>query len=275
MKTILVATDFSPAARNAANYAADMAQACNANLLVLHVYQMPLLFLQVPLPVTIDEMIKDAQKEMDHIQKELTNRTGGKIAIETKIRMGSFHAELKKVCERIEPSYVVMGSQGTTAAEHLFFGSQTVYAMEHLTWPLITVPPGIAFSSVKKIALACDFNKTLDEVPLGEIKALVNDFNAELFILNVCKGGEFNPDNIFDTGLLSKMLAPLTPNLRYITSTDTDKAIMDFVDSNNIDLLIMLPRRHCLIDRLIHKSHSKQLILHSHPPVMAIHLYTS
>ena len=275
MKTILLATDFSNVARNAANYAADMATACNANLLLLHVYQMPLLFLQVPLPVTIDEMLQDAQKELELIQKELTTRTRGKIAIDTEIRMGSFHDELKTVCERIEPSYLVMGSQGSTAAEHLIFGSHTIYAMKHSTWPLITVPPGTSFSSLKKIALACDFNKEVDEVPLGEIKTLVNDFNAELFILNVCKGGEINPNNIFESGLFSKMLAPVEPHFRFITNEDTDKGIMDFVKTNNIDLLIMLPGRHCLLNRLIHKSNTKQLILNSDAPIMAIHLNDS
>ena len=41
MKTILVATDFSSVALNATNYAADMALAINADILLLHVYQIP------------------------------------------------------------------------------------------------------------------------------------------------------------------------------------------------------------------------------------------
>jgi nucleotide-binding universal stress UspA family protein len=38
MKTILIATDFSPAAFNAANYAAGMGRVCNADLSLLHIY---------------------------------------------------------------------------------------------------------------------------------------------------------------------------------------------------------------------------------------------
>jgi len=33
----------------------------------------------------------------------------------------------------------------------------------------------------------------------------------------------------------------------------------------------VLPKRHGLLDKLIHKSHTKQLVLHSHVPVMAFH----
>jgi len=46
---------------------------------------------------------------------------------------------------------------------------------------------------------------------------------------------------------------------------------MDFEEKNKIDLLIVLPRRHNLLGSIFHKSHTKQLVLHSHVPVMALH----
>ena len=52
MKTLIVVTDFSPAASNAVNYAADMALTINATLLILHVYQLPVIYLEVPLAYT-------------------------------------------------------------------------------------------------------------------------------------------------------------------------------------------------------------------------------
>ena len=60
MKTILVATDFSPAALNAANYAADMALAINADILLLHVYQIPVVYLEVPVALNEEGMMQEA-----------------------------------------------------------------------------------------------------------------------------------------------------------------------------------------------------------------------
>ncbi|MBK8520712.1 MAG: universal stress protein [Chitinophagaceae bacterium] len=40
---------------------------------------------------------------------------------------------------------------------------------------------------------------------------------------------------------------------------------------NQIDLLVVMPHRHNLLSGLFHKSHTKQLVLHSHVPVMSIH----
>ena len=270
MKTILVATDFSPAALNAANYAADMALAINADILLLHVYQIPVVYLEVPV-VNEEDMMQEAEKDIIQLKEELALKRGGKLNIETEVRIGVFFPEMKTVCERIKPYTVVMGSQGTTAAERLFFGSHTVYAMKHLMWPLITVPPEAKFSSVKKIGLACDFDKVVDTTPIDEIKMLVNDFNAELHILNTGKKEVFNPEIVFESGLLEEMLAPLKPNYHFITNENTDEGIMDFAEKNHIDLLIVLPKRHGLLDKLIHKSHTKQLVLHSHVPVMALH----
>ena len=271
MKTILIATDFSPAALNAANYAADMALAINADILLLHVYQIPVVYLEVPVAVNEESIMQDAEKEILKLEKELIRKTGGKLNMETEVRMGIFFPELKSVCEHVKPYTVVMGSQGKTAAERLLFGSDAVNAMKHLMWPLITVPPEATFSAVKKIGLACDFAKAVDTTSLDEIKMLVNDFNAELYVLNTGEKDVFNPEIVFESDVLEEILKPLKPNYHLINNQNTDENIMDFAEKNHIDLLVVLPKRHNLLNKLIHKSHTKQLVLHSHVPVMALH----
>ena len=111
MKTILVATDFSSAALNATNYAADMALAINADILLLHVYQIPVSYSEIPVAVNAEDMQQSVEKDINKIKEQLTRKTSGKLNIETEVRMGIFFPELKTVCERIKPYTVVMGSQ--------------------------------------------------------------------------------------------------------------------------------------------------------------------
>ena len=271
MKTILVATDFSPAALNASNYAADMALAIHADILLLHVYNPPVNYSEMPAAISIEDVQQGAENQVNELRDEIVQRTNEKINITIQVRMGAFFHELKIVCESIKPYTVVMGSQGTTATERLFFGSHAVYAMEHLMWPLITVPSGAKFSTVKKIGLACDFDKVVDTTPVDEIKMLINDFHAELHILNTGKRKEFKPELVFQSGLLQEMLGALNPEYHFITSGNTDDSIIDFADKNHLDLLIVLPKRHGLLEKIVHKGHTKQFVLHSHVPVMAIH----
>ena len=44
MKTILVPVDFSPSSLNASNYALDLANSVNAELVLLHVFEFPVLY---------------------------------------------------------------------------------------------------------------------------------------------------------------------------------------------------------------------------------------
>lgn len=271
MKTILVATDFSAAALNASNYAVAMASTIQADILLLHVYNLPVNYNEIPVATNVEILQQDAENEMNRLKNQLIQKSDGKINVTTEVRMGLFFPELKAVCERIKPYAVITGSQGTTVAERLLLGSHAVQAMKHLEWPLITVPPGFIFSSIKKIGFACDFEKVVDTVPVDEIKKLVNDFNASLHILNTGKQKEFKPELVFESGLVQEMLGNLKPEYHFITSDNTDEAILDFAEKNKIDLLVVLPKRHGLLDKLVHKSHTKRFVLHSHVPVMALH----
>jgi nucleotide-binding universal stress UspA family protein len=271
MKTIVVATDFSAAALNAANYAADMAAAINASLLLLHVIPAAVTYTEIPVIINDDEMLRHKENEINELKVQLLTRVKSKINIDTEVRMGTFFHELELVCENIKPYTVVMGSQGTTAAERFLFGSHTVNAMKDLMWPLITVPPGSKFSAIKKVGLACDFNNVVERVPVDEIKMLVKDFKAALHVLNTGKEKVFDPEIVFQSGLLQQMLEGLKPFYHFISDENVDGGIIDFAEKNNIDLLVVLPKRHSLLNKLIHKSHSKQFVLHSHVPVMVFH----
>ncbi|MGZ8518360.1 MAG: universal stress protein, partial [Chitinophagaceae bacterium] len=110
-----------------------------------------------------------------------------------------------------------------------------------------------------------------DTIPVNEVKTLVEDFSAELHILNTGKKKEFEPELVFESGMLQEMLGSLKPEYHFITSDNTDDAILDFAEKNKIDLLVVLPKRHGLFDRLVHKSHTSKFVLHSHVPVMALH----
>ena len=271
MKKIIVATDFSPAAFNAAVYAANMAMAINADIVLLHVYGIPVVYSEVPTAVNAEEIREGAEINMTEFKEQLRQKTGDKVQISMDIRMGTFYHELKVVCEYILPYTVVMGSQGTTATQRLLFGSHAVHAIKHLNWPLITVPPHASFSAIKKIALACDLNKVVDNTPIDEIKMLVEDFHAELHVLNTGKEKVFDPEIVFESGMLQEMLEDLKPVYDFVSSDNTDEGILKFAQENKIDLLLVLPKRHSFLEALIHKSHSKHFVLHSHIPVMALH----
>ena len=222
MKTIIAATDFSDASINAANYAADMALAIHSNLLLVHIYQIPVAYLEIPIAIEADQARIDAEESLSQLKELLIKRTSGNMNIASRFVTGVFFRELKNICEEIKPYAVVMGSQGTTAAQRVLFGGHTVYAMKHLMWPLITVPPHAGFSQIKKIGLAYDFTKVIDSTPVEEIKRLVEDLHAELHVINSGRDDTYQPDMVFESGMLQEILAPLNPQYHLITGENAD-----------------------------------------------------
>lgn len=271
MKKILVATDFSPAATNAVYYAADMARVLHAGIVLLNVYQVPVPYTELPMALDTEDIKADAEKKLDSIREELALGTNEEINITTIAKLGLFYDSIDEACEEVQPYVVVMGSQGTTAAERFLFGGHTVHAMKHLNWPLITVPPASEFEGLKKIGLACDFNDVEDTVPVAKINKLLSDFNAELHVLNTGMKEQFDPELVFQSGVLRGILHNPGHVYHYITAEDTDQGIIDYAVEKDIDLLVVIPKEHSFLERIFFRSHSKHMVLHSPIPVMALH----
>jgi nucleotide-binding universal stress UspA family protein len=274
MKTIIAPTDFSPAATNAVNYAVDMAMAIDKSILLLHVYNIPIAFGDVPVALlSVDELKEAAEENIDKLKKNLEHITSGKIKIYTETRLGNTADELEEVCKKIQPFAVVMGTSGSSAMERTLFGSNTLSAIKHLSYPVICVPIGKEYGlGIQKVGLACDFREVADTTPVEEIKTFVKEFHAQLFVLNVDHDNQqFQPDTPEQSALLHTALQEVHPEYHFITHKDIEEGINEFAETHGLDLIIAIPKKHKLLEGIFKKSSTRQLVFESHVPVMCIH----
>ena len=274
MKTIIIPTDFSPVALNATNYAADMAIAINAEILLVNINTIPVSYTEVPVAmISIEEMRKASEAELTDLKTSLEHITSGKIKIRIESRMGNTVDELENICNTIKPFVVIMGAKGKSGIENLLFGSTTLTAIRHLSWPIICVPPGKEYGTgIKKIGFACDFKEVRETTPVNQIKEMVNVFGAELHILNVDNNDkDFRPETPEQTFKLHDLLKDINPTYQFINHPDVEDGINDFAEKNNMDLIIAIPKKHKLLDGIFKPSSTKQLIFQSHIPVMCLH----
>ncbi|HTN07237.1 universal stress protein [Agriterribacter sp.] len=274
MKTIIVPTDFSPVAINAMNYAVELAQAIDASVMLLHVFQMPVSYnnSDIPLPLMdIGELERINKERIDELKEQVQRVVGDKLTITAEVKLGDLVDELKTLCAGTSPFAVVMGTKGAGFVERLLVGSSTLSVIRHLTTPVLVVPPGAAFTAIQRIGFACDFKKEVGAIPAAAIKEWVKTFSATLSVLNV----DDKKSNIKDTAeqsvLSYTLLQELRPKYFHIDNPDVAKGISVFAESNNLDLLIVIPRKHRLLDLLFQKSHTKELAFHSHIPILSVH----
>ena len=274
MKTIVVPTDFSKVSLNAVKYAADMACVLNTSLSLLHVVGVPKNFIDASPPIyNVSELIEDAEKELNELRDKILTRTEDRIRISVKAIVGEVVSAIADHCEGLNTYTIVMGAETTGPVERLIFGGKTVSSVRRLSWPLIVVPDKARFRDIRKIALACDFREVVETIPVKEIGRLVNACSAELYVIHVSPENRnaFNREIDEEAGWLHEMIGRFEPKHHFIEGTDVEKGIIEFADKNDLDLLIVIPKKHNLVKKLFRRSHSKQLVLQSHVPVMAIH----
>lgn len=274
MKTIIIPTDFSPVATNAMHYGLEMARSVNASLLLFHAYQVPVSYSDVPIIlVSVEELKKSAEERLETLKKEVEHISSGSVKIYTEAVMGNFSDELENLCQKINPFAVVMGSKGSGGIERVLFGSNTLAAIKHITWPVIAVPPGKTYGNgIHKIGFACDFRNIVETTPANAILEMVKAFNAELHVLNVdYHDKHFRPDTPEQSVMLHTLLESAKPEYHFIEHRDVEDGINEFADKNNLDLVITIPKKHKLLEGLFHRSSTKELIVQSHVPVMCIH----
>jgi nucleotide-binding universal stress UspA family protein len=275
MNTILAPTDFSATSLNAVNYAADLALATGSDLMLLHIVQMPVVYGEVAVAaITIDEQIEDARKRIKHLENQIYLRTEEKLLITIDINTGgSVIQEIDDYCKLVNPSFVVIGSQGGSAMEKMLLGSTATTAVKKLSWPLIVVPPKATFKKMSSIGFACDLKDVFETTPIGEIKTLVTLFKAKLHIIHVNAEGDGNypPSLIREAAIAQEMFEKLNPVYHFLNNVDIDNGLEEYAEKNNLDLLIVIPKKHGLIDKLFHKSHAKRLISNAHVPVLSVH----
>lgn len=276
MKTIIVPTDFSPVALNALNYALDMATSINAEIILLNTYQAPVAYSDAPVsPVTtisIDDIRKASQERLEDLQQEVARITGGRMRVYTEAKLGNTVDVLEEICSAVRPFAVVMGSHGSTGIERLIMGSTTLSVIRHLRFPVIVVPPGTSYKEIRKMGLACDFKDVAETIPAGYIKNIVHEFNAELHVLNINKDGEnYDDDAPPESAFLDSLFGNIKPNYYFLKRDDVVDGINEFSETHNLDVVIVIPKKHNLLERIFHKSSSKELVTTAHIPIVSIH----
>jgi len=57
---------------------------------------------------------------------------------------------------------------------------------------------------------------------------------------------------------------------QYPVDTDIRSALNGFIEKHNADMLVMMPHKHEWLERLFRKSETKDMIFHTHIPLLVL-----
>lgn len=273
MKKIIVPTDFSEAAENAARYAVEIAAHLQAGVTLMHTLPLPVPVSEIPVPMESYGRVKaEADELLQQLKNKLEREPHRAVPIDFYATNNSFFDETKRLNEEEDVYAVVMGTTGANATAAFFLGSYSLTALKNLTIPLIVVPPGYQYKPIQKIALACDMDDVAATIPLKNIQELLKYYQAAVDIIYVSDHGEgIAAEAVRESAFVKMYLADYKPSVQMLTGFDIQMELENYVVKNNVDLLLLLPKERGFAASIFHKSLTKKMVKHPAVPMMMLH----
>ena len=276
MYTILVPTDFSVTAKNAAHYAIEFAKQTGSKKIIFYnVYQQAEIaepMSGTPVFYDLDDFRKISEEGLAKFKLQLQAFCPVNIQLETISEYNLLSTGVDELCKSAGADIVIMGITEVSAAEEVLVGSNSVHIAKHTTVPVIIVPETAAFTPVEEVVLACDFKQVVESIPIEPLKKLLDITSAKLFVLNIDHNNKrYNSETPFESLLLDTLLQNYQREYHFIDSEDYIAAINQFVTDKQVDIVVTIPKKHGWFDSLFKRSHTKQLAYHSHVPILVIH----
>ena len=123
-----------------------------------------------------------------------------------------------------------------------------------------------------KIGFACDYKQIEETTPVALLKKIVTDFNADLHILNVdFNNRHFTDDTMQESFGLKELFKDVNPEYDSIESENVTTGINQFVEKAGLDWIVVIPKKHTVLQKIFHRSHSTDLLFHTSVPILCIH----
>jgi nucleotide-binding universal stress UspA family protein len=142
-RRILCPVDFSDGAARAVRYAVRLAEEARAQLMPLHVLDVPQEILTQPASAALDiERIRAAATaEATRQLQALVPDPQPTCTLKPVVREGAVYREILAVAEQRRADLIVMSVQGRGAVDLMVFGSNTARVMRAANCPVLVLPP--------------------------------------------------------------------------------------------------------------------------------------
>ncbi|KPH14378.1 universal stress protein [Chryseobacterium sp. ERMR1:04] len=275
MKQILVASDFSNSASHAMTYALSLAKILQMEVAVIHaIHPTEGINNSTYNAIFIEDYYakkRSALKEWAETFRQ--NETYKEVPIKTVCDVGFLRKVINKYTEYNSVSFLVMGITGATGIKGIV-GSNTSMVVTKMRIPTLIVPLESVLPASPSVALATDYKTT--KLSVKDVKALTQILKAtdpkRLDVLHIAekvmdaksiKNGEKK---------LKEQIPDVEIKFNYIDDEGkTSNGIIDFIETNETDILCLVKHNHNIIYRLFASSTINEILNKSVKAILVLH----
>jgi len=227
------------------------------------------IYSQVPTttaPSQIDEHEDRLEEEMQLLKKD-----NPEININFRAMGGPLITVLHDMVEDDQIDLVVMGTQGATGLSDKFLGTNAANAAKRLPCPVLIIPEGVTYKLPEKMVLATDFKYIDDLSVFDPVKAIIQTVDPHLLVLHVLMDDQSGTVGIEP---IKKMLYQYFSSLKFsvhlLESADPSSGIEEFIQTHEIDWLVLVGSEKRLLKDLFRQSTIKKMAFHTEVPLLVL-----
>lgn len=280
MKKIIVLTDFSKTARNAANAAVEIACQLNANILLVNSYLLPftVFAMEGEGRTLIDSSLISSvsetglKNETRRLRRIIDAKIGlsKKILVESLSSIESIHQTMIELNRSAQVAMVVMGvHQSSFPVMCSAIDLESLLSL--MDCPILILPNKHQGFPIKNFVFATNLADG-DIAVLARMLSLAKSFDFHIHVCHVSKSG-FVPDFNEEDKVQKFMHDTIKFNDRRISFTILKslhivKTLNEFSKSINADMIGIIYNPHSLGWKLFHQSHTSKIIKHQYLPLL-------
>jgi nucleotide-binding universal stress UspA family protein len=259
MKTILLPTDYSECARNAAKYAMAFFGYVDVRYILFHVHDMDTLQ-----DIVSDETERKLKDEVDHLA--LLDHHDIAV-IESKTGGGKVVNSIFRVCEAEAVDCIVMGTVG--AKRPAWFGSNTTEVLMKSRCPVLVVPNGIKFKPPSQVVLPLNLKHAVSPGIFKLAYTFIKPHHPFLHIVTVIN----HTDSIqsdFHTDKIRDIIGDAPYSFTFVNDKSVVDGVTRFVEGLDADFMLLFPRKRSFLQYILNKSVSKKIAHYANLPMLSV-----
>ncbi len=274
VQNILIPIDFSPCSKNAVKVGVELAARWGAHLHLINAISMPAPHPDIGSHVVIEPMLdeshSDVQRSFDNLENEIPSLKV--VNYHVKDVVGQVTVAIEEEIDSKKIDMIIMGTKGQHDPLEKWLGSVTSEVISTCRIPILVVPENVSHLDIHKIGYAADFHSITMPRKLEIVKLLMDTLGAKLTVFNVHHNDEAMAfDKSHTAKILRKVIGQSKFDFHQLAVDKIEQGIIQFVEAEELDMLVMMPHRHGLLERIFHGSMTKKMAMQLKVPMLAIH----
>ncbi len=277
-KRILLPTDFSKNALNAARYALDLYADQKCDLHFLNVYQVDGYTLEndMMVPEPGERAFETAKRHSEEQFKKFLHLLrlrpeNPKHTYHTISTLSYLFEAVINVIAKKDIDIIVMGTKGETGSRTAIFGTNTIHLMEDITMcPVLAIPDGVTFSVPKEIVFPTDYKTPYKRKELSYLIEIGKMHGTFIRVLHIKEKADLNKKQQDNKSLLKSILADTDHSFHTLEDIKVQAGINAFIDSRDSDMIAFINRKRSFFSTVFSRPLVKELGYHSRIPIIAL-----